>query len=89
MVQTIPTEFVTRVDFGKFWEHALQGISPDAVSRRVLLQIKQELIDAEVPALTVVAYFRHLYYVLDNQLVVGLIEEIVSDLEELSDLELA
>lgn len=87
MPTATPSEFITRVDFGKYWDHFLSGCSPDAISRRALVQAKDELLTAGVPTFTVIAYFRHLYYKADNDVFIGLVEEIISDLEDLAHLE--
>lgn len=76
------TDVARHLDFGRFWGDYLHGGVPDEVAPRVWFQAKRDLLKAGVPALTVCAYFRHLYYLLNNDFTVSLIEEIISDLEE-------
>ncbi|SLM49227.1 protein of unknown function [Nitrospira japonica] len=87
MPTATPSEFITRVDFGKYWDHFLGAGPLDAISRRALVQAKDELLTAGVPTFTVIAYFRHLYYRMGNDVLIGLVEEIISDLEDLAHLE--
>lgn len=84
----IPSHLITRLDFGKFWEHFfLQEGSPYGISRDALVKAKDELLNAGVPALTVAAYFMHLYYVVEDDRVIGIVEGITSDLQDLANQE--
>lgn len=52
---TIPQEFISRVEFGNFWQHYLgESLS---VTPEKLQAAKDALLDAGVPARTAVYYF--------------------------------
>lgn len=55
MTNTIPAEFITRVDFSKFWEHFL-GESLNVTPEKLEVA-RQTLLDAGTPARTAMYYF--------------------------------
>lgn len=83
--RTLPEEFVTRVDFGKFWAYYIRG----PLTKDMLLQAKRDLLDAGVPTLTVYAYFFDLHSTLAEGGNEGLVEPIMDDLIDLHNLEYA
>ncbi len=90
MTTAIPQEFVTRIDFSKFWNAyfstGLQTLTVDD-----LRAAKEALLEEHVPTFTVYAYFQHLARMVANELGDGqklsMIEQVLSDLEDLVYLE--
>lgn len=86
MTHTIPAEFLTRVDFGKFWEHYLglpglsQGIaSLDSIDVKTLQSAKRALLDAGTLASTVMYYFMELGSMVDDEHL-GMVETVMYEL---------
>ena len=54
---SIPQEFVTRVDFTKFWNSYFEG-GLNTLTREDLCAAKDALLGEQVPTFTVYAYFQ-------------------------------
>lgn len=81
----IPSEFVTHIDFGKFWYHVLREIPSEwNTTDQVLHRVKSALLDAGVPVRTFQVYFLALCYMPHNE---DATERILVNLDELNDLE--
>lgn len=91
--KAIAADFLTHVDFGKFWEHFLglppkAGFQPKAgdsllVTHEKLEAARQTMLDAGVPTRTVMHYFIELGSMVDpDQL--GMVEEIQYELQDVA-----
>ncbi len=83
---TLPEEFVTRVDFRKFWEY-IAAQNPDGLTDNVLRATKTTLLDRGTPGHTAVAYFMPLAAMFTPGDLPHILDEIMGDLTAIGNFE--
>lgn len=79
LITTLPAEFLTRVDFGKFWEYYLEASL--IVTPEKLQSAKQALLDAGTPARTAMYYFVELGSMVKDEHL-GMVETVMYELQQ-------